>query len=468
VFFIYKIDKLKANVVEFRDSAVDAILERARELKQALIEFVLDAEGELAESLESYVAAKSRRVANHYDAAYEQNLLIDSFVTEGEIADKTPLDLFIEDNLELSGSDRVLVRNWQRSFIGLFSVIQILPDGFELMNWSTAKHYIVKPNDPITLEEMVRFKEGEILLTRIAPVTDEYWMFSGPCMPMGRLGKPKLAVAIGNFKENHKEALYSDAPDLLDQAWESVAEYHREFLDFFGSDEVTLPGYQLNKKINELQEVLTKSRLAAAGIDDSKSLSEIAEEAGVTEEELKTAAEEVGADSTAISQLFDSSKGKPEMVMPKIELPAELKKAEQVTVFTHPRWGQLFLSTYSQFKAILESEDWQNNPATNKLIRKYLEDPTINVLIWHKLAELYPTQLEKVLQTFLERPGFKLERDLDALLQKHNKPLEPELPEIASVPLHLHNLFQEALAELNKSKSKGKGKKKEKTARGFQ
>jgi hypothetical protein len=118
---------------------------------------------------------------------------------------------------------------------------------------------------------------------------------------------PKLAVAIGNFKENHKDALYSDAPDLLEQAWQSVAKYHQEFLDFFGSDEVTLPGYQLNKKINELQEVMTKRRLAAAGIDESKSLSEIAEEAGVTEEEMKAAAQEAGADSTAVSQLFDSS-----------------------------------------------------------------------------------------------------------------------------------------------------------------
>jgi hypothetical protein len=444
---------------------VDAILERSRELKQALIEFVLDAEGDLATSLESYVAAKSRPQGNRHDATYEQNLLIDSFVSEGKVGDKTPLDLFLDSHPDLSEGDRTLVSSWQRSFIGLFAISQNLPDGFELINWLTAKHYTVKPNDPLILEEMARLKEGDILQTRIAPVTDAYWMLSGPYMSMGRLGKPKLAVAIGNFKEHHKDALYSDAPDLLEQAWESVAEYHHQFLDFFGSDEVTLPGYQLNKKISELQELLTKRQLAAAGIDDSKSLSEIAEEAGVTEEELKAAAEEAGADSTAVSQLFDSSQGKTKMVTPKVELPADLKKAEQVTVFTHPRWGQMFLPTYTQFKTILESEDWQNNKDTNKVVRKYLEDPTINVFIWHKLAKAYPTQLEKVLQAFLERPEFKLERDLDALLQEHKKPLEPELPEIASVPLHLHNLFQEALTEVNKSKSKGK--KKEKTAKGF-
>jgi hypothetical protein len=71
------------------------------------------------------------------------------------------------------------------------------------------------------------------------------------------------------------------------------------------------------------------------------------------------------------------------------------------------------------------------------------------------------------LQAYLERPEFKLERDLDDLLKEHNKPLEPELPEIASVPTHLHDLFQSAMAEVNKSKSKSKGKTKEKSTRGF-
>lgn len=447
---------------------MDAILKRSSELKQTLIEFVLDAEGVLAESLESYVAVKSRSQGNRYDATYEQNLLIDSFVTQGQVEDKTPLDLFIESHPELSEGDRTLIKGWQRSFIGLFAVTKILPDGFELMNWLTAKYYTVKPNDPITLQEMKRFKEGEILLTRISPVTDAYWMFSGPCMPMGSLGKPKLAVAIGNFKENYKDALYSDAPDLLEEAWKSVAEYHHQFLDFFGSDEVTLPGYQLNQKFGELQELITKGKLAAAGIDESKSLSELAEESGVTAEEIKAAAEQAGADSTAVSQIFESNQGTAKMVMPKVELPPELKKAEQVTVFTHPRWGQLFLPTYTQFKTILESEGYETNPALHKLVRKYLEDSAINVVIWHKLAQQYPIQLEKVLQTFLEQKEFKLESDLDALLQKHGKPLEPELPEIASVPLHLHNLFQEALAEVDKSASKSKGKKKQKTGRGFQ
>lgn len=441
---------------------MDAILDRSRQLKQALIEFVLEAEGELAESLEAYAAAQSRR--ERYDSA-QQDLIIDTFVTEGKVGDKTPLDLFLESKPDLSQSDRQLVNNWWRSFIGLFAVTRILPDGFELMNWLTAKHYVVKPNNAQTLQEMRRFKEGEILLTRIAPVSDTYWIFSGPYTAMGKLGKPKLAVAIGNFKENYKNALYSDASDLLEQAWQSVEQYHQQFLDFFGSDEVTLPGYQLNKKIAEFQEIMMQRRFVAAGIDDSKTLAEVAQEAGIEEEEIKAAAEEAGADSKVVSQLFDS-KSTTKMVMPKVDLPAELRKAEQVTALSHPRWGQMFLPTYSQFKALLEAEDWQSIEGSEKLIRYYLENPTINAFVWQRLSQQYPAHLEKVLQTVLERPNFKLDRDLDTLLQEFKKPTEPELPESASVPVHLDDLFQEAVAEVNKSKSKGKGQKK--ASMGFQ
>lgn len=440
---------------------MDAILERSHQLKQDLIDFVYDAEGELAQALETYAAIKSRRGSGD---SIQQDLIIDSFVTEGRVGDSSPLDLFIKSNPDLPEDERKLINSWQRSFIGLFAITKILPDGFELMNWLTAKHYIVKPNNAQTLQQMSRLKEGEILLTRISPVTDAYWTFSGPFTQMGKLGKPKLAVAIGNFKENYKNNLYSDAPDLLEVAWQSVEHYHQEFVDFFGSDEITMPGYQLNKKIGELQEILTQKRLAAAGIDTSKSLAEVAQEAGLQEEEIKAAAEEMGADATAVSQIFSNKNGSSKMVTPKVDLPADLKRAEQVTTLTHPRWGQIFLPTYSKVKAILEAEDWQSVEGAEKLIRHYLEDKNINAFIWHRLATQYPTQLSKVLQTVLQRP-FRLESDLDPLLQEFNKSIEPELPEIASVPLHLHNLFEEAMVEVSKSKPKGKGQKQ---AKGFQ
>lgn len=440
---------------------MDAILERSHALKEALVDFVLEAEGDLAQALESYAAGKLR--SGNGDST-QQNLVIESFITEGKVGDKSPLELFIDSHPDLPQSDRDLISTWHRSFMGLFAITKILDDGFELRNWLTDKYYIVKPNNAQTLQEISRLKEGEILLTRICPVTETYWTFFSKNTIMGKLGKPKLAVAIGNFKENYKSDLYSDAPDLLAEAWKSVAQYHQQFVEFFGSDEITLPGYQLNKKIGEFQEIVTEKYLAATGIDTSKPLAEMAQEAGIGEEEIKAAVEEMGADSNVASQIF-SNNGSSKMVMPKVDLPAELKKAEQVTALSHPHWGQMFLPTYSKVKAILSTEDWQNIEGAQKLIRYYLEDKSINAYIWYRLAQEYPTTLENVLQTILQRADFRLTSDFDALLQEFHKPLEPVLPDIASVPVHLHNLFQAAVAEVHKSKPQSKGQKK--PAKGF-
>ncbi|MCM0589345.1 MAG: hypothetical protein ACSI46_00260 [Gloeotrichia echinulata DVL01] len=435
---------------------MDTILERSHTLKQALIDFVLDAEGELAQALETYAAQQMRRSSGDNR---QQDFIVDCFIVEGKVGEKSPLELFIASHADLQPSDRHLISNWQRTFTGLFAITKILPDGVELMNWLTAKHYIVKPNNSQTLQEISRLKVGEILLTRISPFTDSYWMLSGQYTIMGKLGKPKLAVAIGNFKENYKHHLYSDAPDLLEQAWQSVAEYHHQFVDFFGSDEITLPGYQLNKKIAEFQELLTQQRLATLGIDTSKSLAEVAAAAGIEQEEITAAAKEAGADAKVVAEIFNSK-----MVTPKVDLPAELKKAEQVTVISHPHWGQMFLPTYTKIKSILSAEDWQSVAGSEKLISYYLEDQSINAFIWQRLAQQYPTTLENLLQIFLQRPEFRLANDLDALLQEYHKPIQPDLPEIASVPIHLHNLFQEAVADVNKSKPKGQ----KKGGKGFQ
>lgn len=442
---------------------MDAILARSRPLKQALVDFVLDAEGELATALERYSAEQLAR--SQQPDQHQQTLVVDRFVIEGKVGEQTPIDLFLAETPALSESDRQLLQSWQRSFVGLFAVTAKLPDGFELMNWLTAKPYTVKPNDPAGLEEMQRLKLGEILLTQIAPVTQTDWTFSAPWKAMGNLGKPKLAVAIGNFKQNYKEALYSDAPELLEEAWRSVERYHQDFLDFFGGDAITLPGYQLGKKIAEFQDVLTKKQLAEAGIDESKSLADLAAEAGMDEADIEEAAAAMGADAKVVSTMLKSKETAAKMVAPKIDLPPELKKAENVTVLAHPRWGQMFLPTYTQFETLLQADDWQSLPGAEKLVRKYLDDVTINAFVWHRLAAAHPTTLETVLRSVLDQPTFDLQTDLEPLLQQHQKPLQPELPEIASVPLHLHELFQEALKEVSK---KPKEKDGQKPKKGFQ
>jgi Na+-transporting NADH:ubiquinone oxidoreductase subunit NqrA len=190
---------------------MDTVLQRSRVLKEALTDFVLDAEGDLAVALETFSADQLTR--SQKQNMHQRTLVIDRFITEGQVNQQSPIDLFLQTESDLSESDRQLLLRWKQSFVGLFAITKILEDGFELMNWTTAKHYVVKPNDEKTWQDMARLKAGEIILTQIAPITETDWIFSSPWTSLGKLGKPKLAVAIGNFKDNYKQHLYSDAPD---------------------------------------------------------------------------------------------------------------------------------------------------------------------------------------------------------------------------------------------------------------
>jgi hypothetical protein len=446
------------------EERLETQLEKAKQLKQELLDFLMDAEGDLAIALEAFYADKSSKLSKS-QVTTNKEMILDMFLTEGKLGGKTPIDLFLENKPELSACDRNLIHSWYKSFIGLFAVTEIFADGCGLMNWLTAKNYLVKAKNLDELHLLNRLKNGEILLTGIVPLTDKEWIFSTPITIMGKLGKPKLAVAIGNFKHNYKNHLYADALELLEEAWLSVEQYHQDFLDFFNSDEITLPGYQLQNKLKEFQEFITQRRLEMAGIDSSKSLKELAEASDISSEEMVSSAAAVGVDTKEFTQILEGNKNA-KMMMPDIELPSHLKKAEQVTTITHPRWGQVFLTNYHSFKNLLEATDWHSIENAEKLIRQYLNEPEINISIWHRLASQYPVELEKVLQDFLNRKDFDLQEDLEEILQEFNKVIEPELPEIASVPTHLHNLFQEALVEVN-SNSKSQSKTKTKTKTGF-
>lgn len=434
---------------------MDTILERARVLKQELATFVLEAEGAIAIALETFSAEQSAR--SYQSELHQRQLVVDRFLVEGVVQDTTPIQLFSEQVDTLTESDRALLQSWHRAFIGLFEIRKILSDGFELINWTTAKQYHVKSMDAHSSQTTARLKVGEILLTQIAPLTAEQWMFFSDWTSLGKLGKPKLAVAIGNFKKTYPAFLYSDAPELLAAAWRSVEHYHQDFLDFFGSDEITLPGYQFSKKLAEFQTYITQKQAKNSGLDESLTLAELAEKTGTSKDDIASAAEALGADAKAIAQLLDS-KASTKMVAPQIELPTHLKQAEQVTALSHPQWGQLFLTTYQAFKTLLESDDWQTNPNTEKQILQHLENGEMNSFVWQRLATQYPDTLQSILQDTLKRPQFNLQHDLNSLLMNYQKPITPTLPEMASVPLHLHELFQDAVLEVNKDRAKSKMK----------
>ncbi|KAI9132282.1 hypothetical protein [Acaryochloris sp. CCMEE 5410] len=443
-------------------------LEKAQRLKQDLLDFTFDAEGEIAVALEEYSAAQlAQLVDSSYQGNQKTELVIDSFATEGTVGDQSILDYFLENRPNLSLEDQALVSRWSQGFVGLFAVRERALEHLVLMNWLTEKQYkVLIPKEPQD-RNIARLKTGEIVLTRLLPL-GKNWMLSGPSIFLGKLGKPKLAVAIGNFKKYHKNYLYGDAPDLLEEAWQSVESYHQAFVDYFGSHEITLTGHQLEKELADFQAHMTQQKLAALDLDGEKSIGELADEAGVTREEMVETAAAMGVDEKTTSRLL-AKQSVSKMMQPTTELPKHLKSAAQVTVLTHPRWGQVMVATYQPLIDALEAGNQTSIPDSDALVQQCLKNLEIKPFVWHQLAQKYPSPLEKMLQNTLDLPRLSLKEDLATILINFGHPEKPDLPETASVPVHLHNLFQEALLEVNRSqssKSKGKGKPQKKVGFG--
>ncbi|MGC1307166.1 MAG: hypothetical protein WA885_08060 [Phormidesmis sp.] len=441
------------------DELVQRIQQRMA-LKQDLTDFVMDEEGEVATALESFSAEQLRLWGKPTLAGLNRTeLAIDMFLGEGQVGDRAIIDLFLQSRPEFPATQKNWVQQWKGSFNGLFVIRRVSPGGYRLMNWLTQKLYSVRPNDSLASEVTARFDVGEIVLARLLPLGNGEWTFSGPLTLLGKLGKPKLAVAIGNFRKWFPQQLYGDAPELQAAAWESVARQYDEFLEFFGADKVTLSGYELNKKLQAYQAAASERRLADIGIDSSKSLKELAQDTGASAAEMDEAIADVSEENTAAKALLESGQSL-KMIMPKVTLPDELKRAEAVTALAHPRWGPAFLPDYSHLESLLSESETADTDELDRMLLKYLQKDQVTLPVWQRLAADYGAPLQAALRRVLGQADFEIEQDLRGVIARHGKPLTPQMPDSASVPQHLHDLFQEALKAVGKSSGKQKKAKK--------
>ena len=164
---------------------MNVTVKRAQDLKEELVDFVYDAEGELAVALETYAAENSSRERHDIQA---QNMMIDSFILSEKVGEKTPLELFLEETPDLTPEEQQLLKSWEQSFIGLFEVLDTASEHLKLMNWLTAKSYPVLVDTSGVDPELARLKPGEIILARIAPYSGQDWILLGSSILKGKLG----------------------------------------------------------------------------------------------------------------------------------------------------------------------------------------------------------------------------------------------------------------------------------------
>jgi hypothetical protein len=431
---------------------LDPLFKRAGELHRDLIQWI-DTNPDLAAARAEFTAAQLSR-SPQLDAA-QRKLFNYRFAVEGIVKDRSVLEMYLATRSNLTDADRSLVASWQRGFMALLAIVAIYPNGLEVMNWVTAKHYRIQFADTESLQAIARLKVEEIVLAQIIPIRGIDWLIASPWISLGKLGKPKLAVAIGSFRQNYPHYLYPDAPELLAAAWDSVTAYHDRFVAFFGTDELTLTGAQMERQMAEFQTQTIDRQLASAGVDKTKSLAELAADAGVEVANVSDLTATLGVPGSDVPAISSQPLGK--MVEPSLEFPPHLKQARQVTALSDRYWGQMMLTQYTAIADLLDrsADRVFTNPEID-LFKKCLADPQMNSYIWRKLSDKYPQQFTIAIRQIPEFSDFNLSTDIDRLLTKFNKFLEPDLPDIASVPIHLHQLFESALKQVSKDKAKAK------------
>ncbi|MGB3670422.1 MAG: hypothetical protein WA783_08425 [Phormidesmis sp.] len=458
---------------ETKSTDLNELIQPQIELKRRLIDFAMDAEDEVAIALEAFSAQQLSRWAKPSLSGVDRTeLAIDMFATEGKVtyekegvvSQKTVIEAFTEAQSSLSKDEKSWLARWEASFNGLFVVSEAIDRSYQLTNWLTQKQYSVRSNREQASEVLNRLGDGEMMIARLMPVSEDEWTFSGPLTLLGKLGKPKLAVAIGNFRQWFPGQLYGDAPELKEAAWESVKQQYADFVDLFGGEKVVVSGYELNKKLQAYQDRSTEQKLADAGLDSSKSIKDLAQDAGVSKADMTEAVDALGTEGKVAANLLESQKTL-KMVMPKVDLPEDLRRAERVTAFAHPRWGQTFLKDYVRLEELLAADD--EPEAIDRLVLKHLENERAIAPVWQQLAQDYGQPLEAALRRILGNDAFEIETDLEGAIARYGKALTPTLPDTASVPVHLHNLFQEALKAVGKDAKKQSGKKKPKRKSGF-
>lgn len=174
--------------------AVDAaLLDRAGELKQALVEFA---------DQPQYDRAFTELVARHSDESTlldEQRAmtLADYFVLQHRLRNgRTVLEQFVAAHRELSPREREMVLGWREVVEGPFEVQRRQGQALIVLNLVDDLTYRVHSNmGPSVFRQM---PSRSFLITRLVPIGDA-WMISGPAqvlLPTGRDAVLRIAAEM--------------------------------------------------------------------------------------------------------------------------------------------------------------------------------------------------------------------------------------------------------------------------------
>jgi hypothetical protein len=199
------------------ESVLDAALQRCGELKEALVEFALE-----------------------FDLEDEEDVMAFDLAI---LTDET-LSAFLEEATGLDEAERALMQSWADPVVGVFRLLERDADQMKLLNYVDDQHYTVRSN--MGLGSLAQLPEFEFLLTPLVPGPRD-WLLSGNGT---LLPHEEAALEAAWELATHMPRQTLRNPELARRSRELQLTEHERFVAHFGSDEVILPGSELQAAID--------------------------------------------------------------------------------------------------------------------------------------------------------------------------------------------------------------------------
>ena len=143
--------------------------------------------------------------------------------------------LYLENSKGLDKDTKNIVTAIDESISSVFEINKVTKNGFELLNIVNERKYMV-----VSLMKMTTFRglgSGEYIIARIVNINGDYYLLEiSGVLPSSRKDDA-YRFAVAKIIQN-PELVYLDNPEKQKEIEQDVADIHKKFIEFFGTNEI--------------------------------------------------------------------------------------------------------------------------------------------------------------------------------------------------------------------------------------
>jgi hypothetical protein len=329
------------------------------------------------------------------EAATEQDLInfFDHFILQHRLSDgRTVVERFVRARGDLPRAERDMLLGWRDVVEGIFEVDRHDGEVLVAVNLIDDLSYRIRSNaGPAALEQM---PPGSFVVGRVVPILDD-WLLSGmqATVPADR-AEQMHDLAAKTILE-HPRLMFRN-PQRLELAWQMQRDDRAQFVEFFGSDLVVLPGTEWADRMNEYWRHRSGDAASPPRADAS-----------------------------------------------------DLPPAQTIGVVYDEFEGLGYFVNFGLLQQVFEDPALITQAWCQEVVRTYLRDDSVSPLPFRRLAQAHPDHADQIFAHLLGRRSFTWARDGEKLLRttKAAHYDRPPMPQVTPIGPRLQASFERLRAE---------------------